>query len=200
LLDGAAIGNLSQVQALLDQQEFVNLVFLRVQRGTPAQQVIAAVRHKFPRLRATRGSDLISHLQLFRTVDMFAGTISLLALLASCLVVINTLLMAVWARTREIGILMAVGWSKARIVRSLIAEAMLLCGLAGLLGNLLAVIFLRTLINSGSAALGWVPVGVPQPVFWLSLGICGLLGLATGLYPAFVAAALAPAQALRCEH
>lgn len=199
LIDGAAFGPLTAVQEMFDQAGFVNLALLRVQRETSSKRVIEAVHRTFPRLRATRGSDLIGQLQVFRTVETFAGAISLVALVASCLVVTNTLLMAVWARTREIGILMAVGWSRARIISILMTESLVLCALAGLLGNALAVIFLRTLESSGSTGLGWVPVSIPISVFWVSLGICGLLGLVSGLYPAVVASTLSPAQALRYE-
>lgn len=199
LIDGAAVSNLSTAQDVLDQDGFVNIVFLRLKRNTPSKQIIENVHKALPRLRATLGSDLVGQLQLFRTVDTFTGAISLVALLASCLVVTNTLLMAVWSRTREMGILMAVGWSRWRIVRSLIAESLLICTLAGILGNVLAVIFLRELVNSGSAGLGWVPLFAPMAVVWASLGICGLLGLLSGLYPAIVVTILSPAQALRQE-
>ena len=199
LIDGAAVGHLVTIQEMFDQTGFVNLAFIRVRKNTPPNQVIEAVHRMFPRLRATRGADLIGQLQLFRTVDTFTGAISLLALIASCLVVTNTLFMAVLARTREIGILMAVGWSRARIVRSLMTESIVLCALAGGLGNGLAVVFLRTLASSGSTGLGWVPVIVTPVVFWSSLGICGILGLLSSLYPAVVASTLSPAQALRQE-
>jgi putative ABC transport system permease protein len=107
--------------------------------------------------------------------------------------------MAVGERTREIGILRAVGWSKARIVRSLVVESLVLCLLSGLLGNLLALLFLRALEGTGSTGFGWVPVVVPLRVFWASLSISGIVGLASALYPAGVCAALSPAQALRHE-
>ena len=199
LLDGGAIGHLGVIQTALDQEGIVNLALLRVGEGASAIRVIEEVHRTQPRLRATLGSDLIAQTQLFRTVDMFAGAVSLVALLASCLVVTNTLLMAVWERTREIGILMAVGWSRALIVRTLLVESLVLCLFAGVLGNALAVIFLRTLARTGAAGLGWVPVTVPAAVSWTSLGICGLMGLASGLYPAVVSSALSPAQALRHE-
>jgi putative ABC transport system permease protein len=198
-IDGAAVGGLEEVQEILDQPEIVNLALLRVRHEIPVEQIIKAIHRTFPRLRATYGADLVDQLQFFRTIDTFAGAISLVALLASCLVVSNTLLMAVWARTREIGILMAVGWSKSLIVRSLLTESLLICILAGLLGNALAVLFLRFLVHSGVMGLGWVPVAVPPAVFWISMAICSFLGLISGLYPAIVASTLSPAQVLRQE-
>lgn len=199
IIDGAAVGGLEEIQEILDQPEVVNLALIHVRHEVPAQQVIKAIQRTLPRLRATHGSDLVDQLQLFRTIDTFAGAISLVALLASCLLITNTLLMAVRARTREIGILMAVGWSKTLIVRSLLTESLLICAFAGVLGNTLAVIFLRFLVNSGIMGLGWVPVAVPPAVFWISMAICCVLSMISGLYPAILASTLSPAQALRQE-
>ena len=199
LIDGAAIGSLGEVQEILDQPDAVNMALIRVRHEVPVQQIIEAIQRTLPRMRAAYGSDMFDQLFLFRTIDTFAGAISLVALLASCLVVSNTLLMAVSARTREIGILMAVGWSKALIVRSLLTESLLICILAGVLGNALAVLFLRFLVHSGFMGLGWVPMVVPAAVLGISMAICSILGLVSGLYPAIVASTLSPAQALRHE-
>lgn len=199
LVDGAALLDLDAAQQLLGLGGFVNLALLRAAPGNPPEGLVAAVRRELPHLAATTGEDFVGHLQLFRTVDTFAKGVSALALIACCLVVTNTLLVSVWERTREIGILRAVGWSKARTVGTLVGESLALCAAAGLLGNGLALLFLWALGRTRTTGLGWVPLAVPSGVFWASLGLAGLLGLASAAYPAAVSAALSPAEALRYE-
>lgn len=199
MVDGAALLDLAAAQQMLGQEGFVNLAVLRTRPGVPAGRVVEAVRRHAPHLTASTAEDFVGHLEIFRTVDTFARGVSAVALLACCFVVTNTLLISAWERTREMGILMAVGWSKARIVASLLGESLVLCAAAGLLANGLAVLFLFALDRTQSTGVGWLPLSVRPGLFWASLGISALLGLASAAYPAAVSAAVAPAQALRHE-
>jgi len=199
MVDGAALLDLAAAQGILGQERFVNLAVLHARPGVPPAKIVAEVHGALPHLTATTAEAFVGHLELFRTVDTFATGVSVVALLACCLVVTNSLLIAVWERTREIGILMAVGWSKARIVGILVGESLTLCAAAGLLANGLAVLFLQALDRSQSTGVGWIPVTVGGELFSASLGIAAVLGLASAVYPAAVSAAVSPAEALRHE-
>ena len=142
---------------------------------------------------------------VFTVFDLFLGLFGSLALTVASLGIINTLVMAILERRREIGVLKALG-ATDRDVRSLFfAEA----GAMGLFGGFFGVV-LGWLIGQ---ALTWgtslylrrqdLPsVKISYVPWWLALGAIGfavILSLAAGLYPASRAARLNPVEALRYE-
>jgi len=154
----------------------------------------------FSLLDATKGLRLV-----FTVFDLFLGLFGSLALTVASLGIINTLVMAILERRREIGILKALG-ATDRDVRSLFfAEA----GAIGLFGGFFGVA-LGWLIGS---ALTWgttiylhrqnLPgVKISYVPWWLALGAIGfaiVVSLVAGLYPAARAARLNPVEALRYE-
>ena len=154
----------------------------------------------FSLLDATKGLRLV-----FTVFDLFLGLFGSLALTVASLGIINTLVMAILERRREIGILKALG-ATDRDVRSLFfAEA----GAMGLFGGIFGVT-LGWLIGQ---ALTWgtniylhqqnLPgVKISYVPWWLALGAIGFaiaVSLLAGLYPAGRAARLNPVEALRYE-
>jgi len=67
-------------------------------------------------------------------VNAMLGSISFLAIFVGGVGVMNTMLMAVMERTREIGVLRALGWQRSRILRLILSEALLLGLLGGVIG------------------------------------------------------------------
>ena len=129
-----------------------------------------------------------------------------LALLVAALGVANTMMMAIYERTREIGVLKALGASR-REIRALFTVEAALIGLIGgffglilgtLLGRLVDWIAHRYLIAEGVTGIGRLSIVPP----WLALGslaFAALIGVVAGLYPAARAARLDPVTALRHE-
>ena len=144
--------------------------------------------------------------QVLSLLQALLGSVGGLALLVAALGVANTMMMAIYERTREIGVLKALGSSSSEI-RSLFTVEAGLIGLIGgvfglifgsLLGQLVDWIAHRYLINEGVTGVGSLSV-VP---LWLALGsmaFAALIGVLAGLYPAARAAKLDPVTALRHE-
>jgi putative ABC transport system permease protein len=143
--------------------------------------------------------------QFFAVLDLFLGIFGSLALAVASIGIVNTLVMAILERRREIGIMKAIGASDGDVKMLFFAEA----GAMGILGGIVGV------------ALGW-SIGqvinlatniylkrqsLPPEHFWaVPLWLVGaailfafLVSLAAGLYPAGRAARLDPVQALRYE-
>jgi putative ABC transport system permease protein len=154
----------------------------------------------FSLLDATKSLRLV-----FTVFDLFLGLFGSLALTVASLGIINTLVMAILERRREIGVLKALG-ATDRDVRSLFfAEA----GAMGLVGGVLGVV-IGWLIG---AALTWgttfylkrqdLPgVKISYVPWWLAAGAIAfavIVSLVAGLYPAARAAKLNPVEALRYE-
>jgi putative ABC transport system permease protein len=150
--------------------------------------------------------DATKSLRRFFTIfDMFLGIFGSLALAVASLAIINTLVMAVLERRREIGIMKAIGASDSDVKRLFFAEA----GTMGVIGGLVGVglgWLIGSAINFGTAIYmrrqQLPPENVWSVPWWLVLGAVGfavLVSLLAGLYPASRAAKLDPIQALRYE-
>jgi putative ABC transport system permease protein len=108
------------------------------------------------------------------------------------------MLMAVMERTREIGVLRALGWRQGRILRMIMTEALLLGLLGGLLG--VGIAFgLAYSLNAIPVYSGMLQARWDLEIFMRAISIALFLGLLGGLYPAFRATRLQPVEALRYE-
>lgn len=144
--------------------------------------------------------------QVLGLMQALLGSVGGLALLVAALGVANTMMMAIYERTREIGVLKALGASAGEIRALFTVEAAMLGLLGGffglifgtLLGRLVDWIGHRFLIAEGVTGIGQLSV-VP---WWLALGslaFAAFIGVVAGLYPAARAARLDPVAALRHE-
>jgi putative ABC transport system permease protein len=200
MLDNAVIVDMSDAQRILKRDGLINLALIRLKDGASAGDVTAEVEARLPGLSATTGGDFVGQISLIQIVDTSAWIISIIALVSSCIVVMNTLVMAVSERTKEIGILMAIGWSRSRIVRTIVWESLIICFIGGVLGNLLGAALMWGLqfVHSAGIWLWASASGMPR-IILISMGISLLLGLLSSLYPAFLSTKLLPAEALRHE-
>jgi len=119
-----------------------------------------------------------------------------LALVIGGLSVVNTMIMAVTERFREIGLKKAVGAHTGHILREYLAEATLIGLVGGALGYLLGVI-LTNVINMAGRASNLELFLVTPALTAIALGFSVALGAVAGVIPAFRAARLDPVTALR---
>ena len=162
--------------------------------------VISAVRERLAaasaRAEVAETESLTRDNRLLGLLRAIAWATSAIALGMGLLAVLNTLMMAVAERTREIGIMSAIGWSRARILSMIVIEGLLLSAVSSLLGCILGVLIAHW-IASMPAVRGFL-----EPEITLRLAVeVALALLALGgfgsVYPAWRATRLDPEKALQ---
>jgi len=143
--------------------------------------------------------------QFFAVLDLFLGIFGSLALAVASIGIVNTLVMAILERRREIGIMKAIGASDGDVQKLFFAEA----GAMGVLGGIVGVALgwaIGQVINLGTNVYlkrqSLPPEHFWAVPWWLVLGAIGfafIVSLISGLYPARRASRLDPVQALRYE-
>jgi putative ABC transport system permease protein len=199
LLDSGVVLGIEDAQRVLKKDDHFNLVFIRVAIDASPQDVLERIQGRFPELSAKPASDFVNQIRLFKTIESVSWVISMISFVTCCVVVMNTFIMVVTERKKEIGILMAVGWSKMRIINNLLSEAVILCLLGSLLGVGLALIYFRILNHMDTIGFGWAPQSIPADMLLLSTATSVAAGLLGSIYPAIAASRLSPSAALRSE-
>lgn len=143
--------------------------------------------------------------QFFAILDLFLGIFGSLALAVASIGIVNTLVMAILERRREIGIMKALGASDVEVKKLFFAEA----GVMGVMGGAIGVAMgwiIGHVINLGTniylRRLNFPPEQIWFVPWWLVAGaivFAVIVSLVSGLYPAARAARLDPVQALRYE-
>ena len=137
---------------------------------------------------------------IFNAMDIFLGGVGIVTLALGAVGIINIMLVSVTERTREIGLLKALGATKRSILAQFFWEGLLLTAVSGIIGIVVSAGGMWALQQLLTGKIpGFDP---PRLVPWsaaLALTSLVLCGVVAGLYPASKAAALDPIEALRRE-
>jgi putative ABC transport system permease protein len=196
--------DLREISRAATDQPVYSSVSVRVKNPSQVQKVEDAIKkmgfNTFSILDASRSIQ-----QFFKVLDVFLGIFGSLALAVAFIGIVNTLVMAILERRREIGIMKAIGASDGDIKKLFFAEA----GAMGILGGIVGVALgwaIGQVINLGTNVYlkrqSFPPEHFWSVPWWLiafAMLFSFLVSLAAGLYPAGRAARLDPVQALRYE-
>jgi putative ABC transport system permease protein len=197
--DDAAFFPLPAIQGYNRVPGIVTLVFVKTAHGVPVATVEHRISANQPELQTIRTAQQFGRADLTLVFVRAAATGSaILAVVIGAIIIGNTMLLSLFERTREFGMLLAVGWVRSRIVALILEEGLVLAVLGTAVGLALAV--------GVSALLSQLPQlrGVLHPDFTASAFITGLatafaMTLLGTLYPALRAAFRSPLQALSHE-
>jgi len=204
VVQGNDMGEVIRESTLGEGGRHYSNLTVRVERPADVPAVEDAVRQMgyspFSLLDLTRNLR-----RLFAILDMLLGIFGSLALAVASLGIINTLVMAILERRREIGVLKALGASDQDVRHLFFAEA----GVMGLLGGVMGVILgwgigraIQLATNYYLSQQQIPPENIWSVPVWLvasAIAFSLLVSLAAGIYPASRAARLDPVEALRYE-
>jgi putative ABC transport system permease protein len=206
--NGSALVALSELRRLMNEPDRVSGFHLALIDSPDKDALVQAVRKSVENLTDDKGRPL--HLAALPTRDFVSSTAqirmshavawvtSAIALFIGAVGILNTMIMSVFERTHEIGILRAIGWRKTRVMRMILAESFLL-SLAGAALGVLGAILLTRFLSTFPATNGYVHGTVAPTIIAEGLLIAVVVGLIGGFYPAYRGAQLLPTEALRHE-
>jgi putative ABC transport system permease protein len=199
--NGALIITLTQAQVVTDKPGKVNVLNIKLDGEASPRDIDAikaSVRATMPGFVAITSGELVRQNTIVRIAKAMSRATSLISCLVGALVVFNSMLMSVNERTREIGVLQAIGWQRSTIQRLIVCEAMILTCTGGAIG-----IAMGLLITVGLEHMelmrGKIDAVFSLPFYLGVLVLSVLLGVAGGLFPAIKASRMRPARALRAD-
>ncbi|HET9476298.1 MAG TPA: ABC transporter permease [Dehalococcoidia bacterium] len=197
--DAGGYAPLSAVQEIAGKTGVVTAVFVHLEPGADPETVGHAIEDRVPGVASIIDvGDYGKVDQGIQMLDAANLAISVLAVGIGAIGVMNTMIMSVFERTREIGILRAVGWSGRRILRMIISESLVLCVLAAGVGSALGVLATRAILLIDTVKNLLEPQ-YTLDIFVRALVVAVVVALAGAAYPAFRAVRLTPMAALRYE-
>lgn len=197
---GGLVIPLGELQRMMGREGQVT-GFVVVAGPEAARDVAALARRiegELTGVAAVPARDFVERDLMIRLAKAMAWATSAIALVLGSVGVLNTMVMSVFERTAEIGILRALGWKRRRVLMLVMGEALGLGLVGAVLGVAIGYVGLRTL-RLAPAARGFIAGDLPPSVLALGVGLGLALSLAGGIYPALRAARMDPTEALRHE-
>jgi len=201
ITDAGAYISLNKLQNLTNNENKVGTIAVKINDNANTTTVSKSIENAYPdELSTTSAADQLGRInQGLSFIDTATWAISLLAIIIGGVGVINTMIMSVYERTREIGVLKAVGWRSRRILGMILGESIVLTLMAALVGIVVGIVGVELLLSLTPSTEGILEPAYSLELFLRAIGIALLVGVIGGIYPAYRASRLAPTEALRYE-
>jgi putative ABC transport system permease protein len=180
---GVMVNNVTELNPAIDEA---------TEQMRKARRLIPAETDNFVVDKSDKFADIF--IGLLAGISGAAGAIGMITLIGAAIGLMNIMLVAVSERTREVGLIKAIGGKRKDVRRQFLFESVLISILGAVFGIILGVLV-------GNIFSLVLHTGFVVPWLWVFIGIviCSVVGLAAGIYPAMKASALNPIDALRYE-
>ncbi len=191
VVNNAVIIRLDQAQALLDKAGFVSSVILTGLEINSDQDILRILAQAFPRLNVVTDQTVRNNARAgIKLFEAMVRAISTVVMLCAALLIMTVMLITVKERTKEIGVLRALGASKEAVIGSIVWEIFLLSLTGSLLGGIVSGFLLAFGMQENLFSLAHILAYLPLAI---------VLTLAAGVLPAININRILPVEALRYE-
>ena len=196
--ESGGVLTLEDAQTAAQFERKVSLYEIGLRRGDDADATIHRIETLDLELKISKTSERETNQQYEQMLQGFAWGIAAIAIFIGGLGMMNSMVMSVLERTREIGTLRALGWSRWRVLWIILGESLTLSAFGGLIGVLLGISLAE--LAGTVPGMGVLLEGVYTPdIIVQGLVTALVLGLVGGVYPAWRASGLRPVEALSYE-
>ena len=197
----------------LTGQSNISLIYLRVNNVNDAESIATTIQNAINENHGKKDfATATTMTSILKTVQNIIGILQLvlvgiasIALVVASIGIMNTMLTSVMERTREIGIMKAIGATTRDIMSIFIIEGVLMSGVGGIIGIILGVfgsqaltLILGSFMSMGGGSFQLVPIITITSVV-LAVAVSLIVGVLSSLYPAWRAARMSPIEAVRYE-
>jgi putative ABC transport system permease protein len=198
--DSGLMGSINNTQKLDNAPGKLSVLLVHVESGVDVKSVTKEINSSYGKNITTVTSieELETMADSLAMVNGASWAISILAIVVGGIGIINTMVMSVYERTKEIGVLKSVGWKDRRILAMILGESIVLTTVAGIIGSIIGVAVCEILVAAGVLSISLIPVYTINP-FLQAFGVAIIVGLIGGFYPAYRASKLPPTEALKYE-
>ena len=190
------------LQGILEKTGGLTAIGVKVSRPERLEEITGELAATVPGIQIVTMNEVMRSLaSLANSAKVMSLSIAVIAVLISAVGVMNAVLMAIFERTQEIGMLRAVGASRADVFRIIIKETVLLTVAGGAGGILLSTLMARMIEGFVRNVMPYVPSGTIiqfEPVLAAScIAFTLVVGVAAGSYPSWKASTINPIEAIR---
>jgi len=205
--DQSVIIPIETLRDITGEKDSLSMIFAKASEVSRVDDIAKSIENKLDKeygegaFMAMTSEQIIERIGSILSILSFVlGGIASISLIVAGVGIANTMFTSVLERTREIGIMKAIGATNYNIMEIFLIESALLGFIGGIIGCVFGFIFSK-IVNV--IAAGMLPVEFKTVVTWemilLGLGFSVVVGVISGLYPARKAAKLQPVEALRYE-
>ncbi len=197
--NGSMIVPLTELQRLSDRDNQITFVNVKL-AGQPSTEEIAKAQAAIEAIDTTYSAmptrDFVKTDTRIQIAGAMARMTSMVALFIGAIGMLNTMITSVYDRTRELGILRAIGWKRFRVIGMILSEACLLSAVAAVVGGVAGIVCTR-LLSQLPAVAGVISPHVSVEALVQGFVIAIVIGLLGAAYPAYRASCLLPTAAFR---
>ncbi len=190
------------IQKILNKQGRVTALGVKITNPENLTEITDRMSNEIPGIQIVTMSQVMNSISsLASTAKILSLSVAIIALIISAVGVMNSILMTVFERTQEIGMMRAIGAGRGDIFQIVITETILLTSLGGLVGLTLSTIGSELIETFVRKFMPYVPAGkiilFDYKIAFFSLIFSVIVGVVSGLYPAYKASKVSPIEAIK---
>jgi len=198
---GLAVIKFKDAQKLFEAEGYASEIVIKLSSNDQVDSFVNYLKQVFPEAKITTSKEIISRInEILDIINVTLLTIASISLIVAALSVMNTIMMVVRDRIREIGILKAIGATRSHVLSIFLGEAFILSAIGGIIGIIGGAVTSYILSNAfGNLTNIYITPMISIEYVASGIAISIIVGILSGFYPSWRGANIRPIEALKYE-